>query len=246
MLTNLHRQRGQALLMLLMIVGVLGAYLAVRAFGQTGQEVKQQQATLAALSEARDALLGFAAVNGRLPCPATALSNGLESPAGGACNAPYTGFLPAATLGLTGQVVKGYLLDPWANRIRYAVTRVDGNAATTANGIKGITGATFNTDADLRVCTTSTGITATTCGAAPFYTTNAAAVIFSIGPNGASSVAGKPDEAANQNNDQVFVYHSKTIANTIAIPPVVEFDDLFVWLPPSTLTNRMFQANQLP
>ncbi|MCF8184500.1 MAG: hypothetical protein K9J43_05940, partial [Polynucleobacter sp.] len=95
-----QRQQGAALLMLLMIFGVLGSYYAVRAFGGASQQVEQEAASLAAVVQSTDALLGYAAINGRLPCPATAASNGAESPiGGGVCTNPYNGFLPAATLG---------------------------------------------------------------------------------------------------------------------------------------------------
>lgn len=98
-------------------------------------EQRRTAETQRLLSEARDALLTFAAVNRRLPCPATAASNGAEvfdtggTAANGEC-AFEAGFLPAATLGLSGVDPQGYLSDPFGeagtggtntNRIRYAV-----------------------------------------------------------------------------------------------------------------------------
>jgi prepilin-type N-terminal cleavage/methylation domain-containing protein len=83
------------------------------------------------LDDARDALLGFAAANGRLPCPASAASNGAESfaaggsAANGNCSNFFDGFLPAAALGLSPTDTQGYALDGWGlaqNRIRYAVS----------------------------------------------------------------------------------------------------------------------------
>lgn len=241
-----RRQRGAALLMLLMIFGVLGAYYAMRAFGEAGQSLEQEKTSLAAMVQAQDALLGFAAMNGRLPCPATAASNGIESPVGGgACTLPYTGFLPAVTLGLPGVDAAGYAVDAWAGRLRYAVTTAitpgpNANAATTTNGIQAATTPVFGPAADLRVCGSSTGVTATTCGTAPAITTTAVAIVFSAGPN--RGAAGGTDEAANQNADRVFVSHPKadaTAANG-------EFDDLLIWLAPNTLFARMTQAGRLP
>jgi prepilin-type N-terminal cleavage/methylation domain-containing protein len=98
-------------------------------------EQRRTAETQRLLSEAREALLTFAAVNRRLPCPATAASNGAEvfdsggTAANGEC-AFEAGFLPAATLGLSGVDPQGYLSDPFGeagvggtntNRIRYAV-----------------------------------------------------------------------------------------------------------------------------
>ena len=238
---TMRRQRGAALLMVLMILGVLGAYFAIRAFGEAGQNLEQEKASLAAMVQVQEALLGFAAMNGRLPCPATAASNGVESPpGGGACTLPYTGFVPAVTLGLPGVDAAGYPVDGWAGRLRYAVTTAIANAATTTNGIQAATTPVFGAAADLRVCSSSTGIAATTCGTAPAITTTAVAVVFSAGPN--RGAAGGADEAANQNADQVFVSHPKsdtTAANG-------EFDDLLIWLAPNTLFARMTQAGRLP
>ena len=74
-----RQQRGAALLMLLMIAGLLGAVFAMRTFGGARQQVEKERATQAAMVQAQDALLGFAAINGRLPCPASPVSNGVES-----------------------------------------------------------------------------------------------------------------------------------------------------------------------
>ncbi|HAN55905.1 MAG TPA: hypothetical protein DCQ77_06830, partial [Betaproteobacteria bacterium] len=97
------------------------------------QDMRNQGDTQKQLTEAREALLGFAIANGRLPCPASAGSNGVESPATAAtattgvpCTNPYDGFLPAVTLGLAPIDAQGFAVDGWGgntiNRIRYAVT----------------------------------------------------------------------------------------------------------------------------
>ena len=227
--------------MLMLVVGVLGAYYTVRNFGAPRQQVSQERSALVAMVQAKDALLGFAAVNGRLPCPATAATAGLESPlGGGACTLPYTGYLPATTLGLSGVDANGFLLDEWAGRLRYVVTTASANGATTTNGIQAVTTAVFGPAANLRVCTSATGITATTCGTATAITTNAVAVIFSSGSN--VGVAGGVDEAANLNADQVFVSHPRTESTAVN----GEFDDLLTWLPPNLLFARMTQAGRLP
>lgn len=114
----------------------------------TQVEQRRVDETQKFLESAKDALYGFAAANGRLPCPATATSAGQESfctnasPA--ACGAPQTiapphgrcvisfntlpfGLLPAVTLGITPVDAGGYALDAWADgspsrRIGYAVS----------------------------------------------------------------------------------------------------------------------------
>ena len=225
----------------LLIMGLLlGAGLTVLSTQIEQQKIKDTQRLL---EDAKDALIGFALANGRLPCPATAASNGLESPiGGGACSASlaaHDGFLPAATLGIPGVDANGFLPDAWqtsTNRIRYAVSAANApgpnaNAATTTDGIRTATMVTYAPT--LRVCASATGITGTTCGAATVLTNSAVAVIYSLGKD--STNAG-PDQAANQNGDQVFVSHT----------PTATFDDQLTWLPSSILYNRMLQAGRLP
>ena len=225
-------------MVLLIVALLLGGGLAVLTAQIEQQRFKDTERILA---DAREALIGYAAANGRLPCSATAASNGVESPlGGGVCTLPYTGFLPAATLGLPGVDANGYLLDGWASRVRYAVTTASASAATTTNGIRTATIATFAPTPNLRVCGSSTGITATTCGTAPALATTAVVVIFSVGAN--RGVVGGADETANQNADQVYVSHTPVSAGGTN----GEFDDLFTWIPASVLINRMLQAGSLP
>lgn len=239
-------------MVLLIVALLLGGGLSVISAQIEQQKFKDTQKIL---DDAKEALIGFAAANGRLPCPASAASNGIESPAGGStavtpCTNPYNGFLPAATLGMSGLDANGYLLDGWQgqlNRVRYAVTTAitpgaNANAATSPNGIRIATLATYAAAPNLRVCGSATGITATTCGAAPALTTTAVAVVFSPGANASTGVAGGLDEAANQNNDQVFVSHTPVaIGGTNG-----EFDDIVTWIPSAILFNRMLQAGSLP
>jgi len=206
------------------------------------QEQRKVEETNALLSDAREALIGFAIARGRLPCPASSTSNGVEDPnTGGFCNHPYDGFLPSVTLGLPGVDANGYLMDAWRlpqNRIRYAVTTDHSNAATTTDGIKSVM-PTFSPD--LNACASATGITATTCGTATTLSSNAVAVIYSLGknaPTGGTSV----NEAANLNGDPVFVSHAlATVDETDGY-----FDDQVIWLSPNILFNRMVQAGRLP
>ncbi len=249
-------QRGFTLVemavVLLIVALLVGSGLSVVSAQIEQQKYKDTQRIL---DDAREALLGFAAANGRLPCPATAASNGIEAPAGGStslvpCTNPYGGFLPGVTLGMTGLDANGYVLDAWGgqlNRVRYAVTTAitpgaNANAVTSPNGVRTATIATYAAAPNLRVCTTSTGVTPTTCGGAAALTNSAVAVIFSLGPNGPTGVAGGVDETANQNGDQVFVWHTPVaVGGTNG-----EFDDLMTWVPAPLLFNRMLQSGALP
>jgi len=232
--------------MVLAIVALLMAGLLPTISGQIEQQRLRE--TRDQLKDIEQALLGFAIINGRLPCPATAASKGVENPSGGGtCTNPYNGFVPAATLGLSSRNEDGLLLDAWNNPIRYAVTESNGRAYTTSNGM-----ATAGLDSlapNLLVCSTATGISGTDCGSADYKLTagdGVPAVIYSIGKNGASGGTGT-DETANPNpnsadNNRTFVSHTPTASSS----GNGEFDDIVIWISNSTLLNRMVSAGKLP
>lgn len=203
-------------------------------------EQRQRNETRKQLDEIRDALLGFAVSKGRLPCPASPISNGIESPTNGSglCDYPYNGLVPAATLGITPTDNQGYAIDGWSNRIRYAVTIDHANAFTKISGMQTIGMGALNPD--LSVCVSATGISPPTCGLTTnLLANNAVAVIYSIGKN---QVPAGIDEAANLNGDQVFISHTPTPSSATN----GEFDDMVTWLSPNTLYNRMVATGKLP
>lgn len=268
--SSLHRHLGGFTLVemaiVIVILGfVLGALLLPM---QVQREQQAQSQTESTLAIAKRALVGFAQQHGRLPCPATDASNGIEQPIGGtaACTQGI-GFLPAATLGIQPADAQGFALDGWNNRIRYAVTQssaggaatpdfttnVADNIATPANEADGmdVVGMS-NLAPELRICATSVGITAAACSAAVpesnYLINNAVAVIYSTGATG-NQAAGGADETANLNDadangiidDGVFVSHESRSANDAN----GEFDHIVTWISPYVLYNAMIEAGQL-
>ena len=246
-------------IVLFIVTLLLGGLLVPLSAQIDQQRAKETQKTLADL---KDALIGFAIVNGRLPCPATATSNGVENfctlttgIAGcptttviqphGNCSNYNDGFVPAASLGMTPVDANGYLLDGWNNRIRYAVSNPTlgtyTHALTAASGIKNATISTLSGANLLYACASATGITGANCGTATKLTDSAAALVFSLGKNGSTTGSGT-DEAANLNNDVIFVSHSQTATGSTN----GEFDDMLTWLPSAILIGRMVTAGQLP
>lgn len=238
---NSLRARGFSLIevavVMFIIVLLLGSILVPLA---TQVEQRQIFSTQRQLDEIKEALIGFAVQNGRLPCPASSTSAGVEVPAGGGnCTNDYNGFVPATTLGIETGIMQGYAVDPWGNRIRYAITTANGNAFSTTNGMSS-TGLTALAP-DLLVCSTATGISGTSCAAGSALTSGVPAIIYSTGKNGGYGGTSL-DEAANSNNTRTFVFH-------IATPSTAtngEFDDIMVWLSPYVLYNRMIAAGKLP
>jgi prepilin-type N-terminal cleavage/methylation domain-containing protein len=247
-------QRGFTLVEMAIVLVIFGLLLAALLVPlQAQRDLALQTETNNTLNVARKALLGFAQTQGRLPCPAT--NNGTAafpddtgnaSPnASGVC-AQQVGFLPAATLGIQPTDAQGFAVDGWNNRIRYAVNQADNAGAanadfTIADGManQGIA----NLQPNLRVCSTSTGITASRCTGGTevnFLINNAVAVIYSTGVTGAQGSVGRPDELANLDGNTVFVSHEER-----GNDPNGEFDHLVVWISPFVLYNAMIEAGQL-
>ncbi len=200
--TIARRQRGFSLIELaigLVIVATLLSALLVPLGTQMDQ--RRTAATQRALDESRDALVGFAIANGRLPCPAVDAATGIEafaaggSAADGNC-ATATGFLPAVTLGLTGLDGSGYLLDAFGGRVRYAVALpsalapIPDNAFTRTGGMQtsAVMRAIASSNALLTICTAAS-TAATSCSAgATLASGNAIAITYSLGKNGVDTV----------------------------------------------------------
>ena len=193
--------------------------------------------------------------------PGGSAANGIchTSVTGTAGTNVYIGFLPAATLSFTPADANGFAVDAWGltqNRIRYAVSyqTVNGVARpfTTqtnpptntlgmrAAGMSNIMGAGL-----LNICNTSTASTPTACAsAAATLTSNAIAVIWSLGANAATSGGVSADEAENAeaftSGDRVFVMRVRSNV------PGSEFDDIVTWISPPVLFNRLIASGQLP
>lgn len=182
--------RGFTLTELALVLLIIGLLLGGMLMPLSMQEdIRRNADTQKTLNEARDALIGFALANDRLPCPASATSNGQESfcstddypcsgtasttkPSHGRCSNPFDGFLPAAALGITPIDAQGYAIDGYAastaNRIRYAVsaasysgTSTISNFATRDAGMKAVVTAEGLTKVapDLRVCNAGSAVT---------------------------------------------------------------------------------------
>lgn len=228
----------------LIILGfVLGALL-LPLQAQRSQAFQLQTETT--LDQAKQALIGFAVSQGRLPCPATATSNldagsrGLESPmpVTGTCTS-VTGYLPAATLGIQPTDSFGFALDAWNNRIRYSVTQVSSGGLatpdfTTANDMNNV--GIGNLAPALKVCSDAS---VANCSASNYLTKDAVVVVYSSGPN--FGISAGADETANLSATATFYSRVPTSAGSVN----GEFDDIVTWISPYVLYNAMIEAGQL-
>ncbi|HLX23032.1 MAG TPA: type II secretion system protein [Usitatibacter sp.] len=239
----------------ILILTILASGIAMPVAAQL--QLRRAEETRRLLDDARESLLGFAAANGRLPCPATETSRGEESfaPGGdgtnGNCARFHDAYLPAATLGLAPLDGEGFARDAWnteGSRIRYAVfgagSAVNGivNPFTRVNGLQAATLAALG-DAPhfIFICASNTGASGSGCGpAANQLTKRAAFVLLSLGPNAGTAPAPGSDEARNQSGDPVFVYHEATGTGNGA------YDDVIQWVPMHLVASRMLAAGRLP
>jgi type II secretory pathway pseudopilin PulG len=238
----------------LLLITTLVASLALPLAAQV--ELRRRDETRLRLEEAREALLGFAAATGRLPCPASATSAGLESfaPGGdagnGHCSHFHDGFLPGAALGLAPLDGEGFVRDPWAtrdNRLRYAVfghAPINGvaHAFTRAGGLRAATLDALGAEPNyLLVCASAQGAAGNSCGpAANHLTRKAGLVVLSAGANASSVPPPGSDEALNLDAHPTFISHE------VAMGPGRSFDDLVTWVPVTVLASRMMAAGRLP
>jgi len=251
--------RGFSLVEVAVVMAIVGLLLGSMLYTLSAHlEQRDETRTMRNLDDARELLLAFAIVNGRLPCPARESSSGDELGDGaGACRDAagndeyYRGLLPARALGLHEVDAQGFARDAWGNRLRYAVAKsVIGCAAspklphfTSAQNLKA-NGITCQ-PADLLICRSAAGVSAASCGAAANSLTNqnlVVAVLFSPGKNAALARSGGVDEAANADGDAVFVTHPPAPQGAAG----GEFDDRLTWITVGELYGRLIAAGLLP
>lgn len=252
-----HSPPGFALLEIWVVLVVLAVLISGLALPLAAQvQMRRQEELRRQMEEARDAVMGFAAAQGRLPCPAVDGGGGTEAFAAGAdastgaCADFYGGFLPAASLGLAGVDAEGFARDPWGsprNRLRYAVfgaasvnaianplTRTDGMRQATLAGLGAASHFLF-------ICSSGAEASASGCGPASRQLTRRAAfVIFSLGPTATATPLAGSDEARNLDGDAVFV------SREAASAPGHEFDDVLLWVPIHLVAHRLLMAGRLP
>lgn len=250
--------RGFALLEVWIAITVLAILLAGLAMPLAAQvQARRLDEARRLLEDARDAIMGFAAAHGRLPCPASPASRGQESfaPGGdasnGNCSSFHDGLLPGAALGMAPLDAEGFVRDPWgspANRVRYAVfgagSVVNGvaNPLTRTDGMRDATLAGLgNAPHYLFICSTGAQASASGCGpAANQLTRKAAFVLLSLGLDAPLAPAAGSDSARNLDADAVFVSHE-------AIQGAGrDFDDVLVWMPVHLVSHRLIVAGRLP
>jgi hypothetical protein len=199
------------------------------------------------LAEIKEALIGFAMTNQRLPCPdSDATPDGQENPPGGGACTSSEGFLPWTTLGVDAA-------DVWGRLYRYRVSPEF--TFQTAPGSPPAVGQLDLSDAgDINIVDRAGDKSEIT------LTTTAVAAVVSLGGNGFGGrdtdgntlvVPTGSDELENTDSDVKFVRRSyspgaATCSDTAGTTPFCEYDDLVIWIPEPVLKNHLVEAERLP
>jgi len=229
---------GFTLLEMTIVLAVLGVVIAATVQPVAARlEQSQRRATRNTIEQVIEAAIGFAGAQGHLPCPASDVSMGwaLEK-----CTGPAaSGFVPAASLGLSGpRDAEGRLLDSWSRPLHYIVSVSD-------HAEQGVPGQPdFTTPGELRrvgmrslrselvICTTAVE----TCAKQDIRANQVPLVVLSTG----RLDRGTATELENQDHDNTFVVQPYTTL------PEHEFDDLLGWISENILFYRLIQAGELP
>lgn len=233
-MTANRRERGAALLILLMVLGLGVASTLMGAVRPHDARIARYVVTQQALREARDALIGFAITHGRLPRPAVSATDGRETAAPCRNDAGCSGLLPWVALGIAP-------VDGWGHRLLYSAapdfTRapIDFSTAVAtktmqtrrAGGLRYIEGGTK--------CERSAQ-----CLPALVWSTGERN--FGMSAQGIPQAGVSQTNADERNNATAtvnLIYRSSTDDN---LAEGGDFDDQITWVPLLPLINRVLSA----
>ncbi len=214
----------------LLIMGFLmGGLFMPLSMQMNQQKIKDTERTLETI---KDALIGYAVINGNLPCPA--LDKGGHESSTNPCTTYNNsdGYLPWADLG-----VNKY--DAWGNIFRY---RLDGSFSDSIPNpivveheleIRDV-----NKVGDGNLLSSFENIATDT-------NSNVVAIIYSCGKNG---IPNKTNAISEYSGANCSTASSTTSNNVYTKDGYVEdkFDDILVWLPKTILINQLVLAGKWP
>ena len=253
------------LAMVLFIVSLLIGGLMLPLSAQ--HEIRGRQETERALANIREALIGFAVVNGRLPCPAQAsiatetANAGVEAvtAAGGPCACADT-TNGVATIGATvcdhddngsPSGVTGVLpwatlglpeTDAWGSRYTYRVSTRFGRLASGQTVFGACTPATNPTTAAFALCSAG-DMTVMTASGGTTIASSVPAIVVSHGKNMLGAYSQTGTQIAGAAGDELENADGNANATFVSSTSI---DDLVIWIPGSVLMSKMLAAGKLP
>lgn len=250
------KDKGFTLLELAMVLFIITLILgAVLTPLSTRMEAEERKKTTEQLKEIKDNLIGYALVNGHLPCP-DCPSAGASAGCGvmNAADSSYIndgredGLYNSANNATVDRsvnefencaILEGNLpwstlgvdqFDAWENQFIYRVT------GSFADDQDGTTCGTPAVGISFEMC--STGNIDIDDSAGNSVASDVPAIVISYGKN--EDQRGS-SETKNQDNDNIFIQKDYTTGGGAD-----DFDDLLIWIPASALIYRMVQAERLP
>ena len=245
---------------LFLISLVLGGVMTPLA---TRVEQEERRKTEELLAEIKESLVGYALVNGHLPCPdcpgdaasasctaaGTTSNDGIEDGVDGTATAVSprgtpndfascaveVGNLPWATLGVEE-------FDAWGNRFLYSVDQ------TFADNVAGTTCGTPTAGVSFEICSAGDTSIWENGGAAPsnLVANNVPALVLSFGANGNAFGGTAPTTVNEIENWWTDVADRNFVSTDYNSTTAAEFDDLVIWLSPGALIYKMVNAERLP
>ncbi len=227
-----RRQPGFTLVELAIVLVIVALLTSGLLMGITAQRASAENTDAQRqLDNIREALLGFAMANGRLPCPANPALTSADATVGKEDCSRIYGVVPWVAVGLPET-------DPWGRRFTYFAS----SKFTAA--LSGGAQASFTLATGVAPDTAGLANIKDTAGSSANIASDLPAVVVSHGSKGAGAwqpdgtqIGGAAgDELENANSTQTFVSRL----------PDSNFDDLVTWIVPSILKSKMVAVGRLP
>ena len=229
------------------------------------QDSRYRADTDTALNDIREALIGFAVVNGRLPCPAQATLAAGNANAGVEATTGAGATLSCACTNVTsdvaqsggsacptadGSTVWGVLpwatlglpeQDPWGNRYTYRVTNMFSRGPGQTTFGAPCTPSSNPTQAGFALCTQG-GITVLTAAGSTTLASTVPAIVIAHGKTGGGGYGTDGVQIAlsgTADEQENYDADATFVSNTT-------MDDQLRWIPLGLLMNRMLSAGKLP
>jgi len=249
---------------MMIIALLLGGLVPTLSTQMESQRIKE---TLSQMEEINQALIGFALVNGRLPCPAQSTiasgqtNAGLEASMGSYCacqtstgsnktiayagagkvtcaDSSVTGVLPWASLGLKET-------DAWGRRYTYRVATYFSDtvaSATYGTGCSPTPAPVGNSS--FALCSPGIANISSAASGGTTVASNMPAVYISHGKNGLGAYLSDGTQISGASGDEAE--NSDNNNTFVSHDLTATYDDLVAWISPNILINRMVTAGKLP
>lgn len=268
-----HRPSGFTLIELAMVLFIVSLLIGGLLMPISAQnEIQGRMETVKALANIREALIGFAVVNGRLPCPAvptissgttvSGLDAGKEATAPANANGPCA-CATSATSGIAGIVGAGAVacddntpggvtgVLPWAT---LGVPETDAWGSRYTYRVTTRLGRLASSQTDFGACTPTANPTAAAfalCSAGDMFVraTSGGTVVASSVPAIVVSHGKNTLGAHLKNGTQIAGAAGDELENAngdINFVSSNSIDDQVIWIPTSVLMGRMLAAGKLP